>query len=107
MVRNDGDSSASGDQEIYAGAGQTWHGGRAQAKRLWGGEDVRAGRKYTPKHPPSSASAPEHHLDQSHHVCLNTREAAFTHIFSKKSSDLRSAGREHMWAFWVKNRRSC
>lgn len=55
-LRNDGHPGAPGDQEVYAVSEQTWHRGRAQAERLRGGEDIRAGRKYTLKPPPHPAS---------------------------------------------------
>lgn len=46
-MRHNGYSSAPGDAEVYAGIGETWHGGRAQAECFRSGEDVRSGCKYT------------------------------------------------------------
>lgn len=42
------DSSAPGDQEVHARAGEAGNGGGAPAECLRGGEDVRGGGEYTP-----------------------------------------------------------
>lgn len=57
-MRNNGYSSAPGDPEVYAGIGETWHGGRAQAECFRSGQDVSSGCKYTLHFPILSLFSP-------------------------------------------------